>query len=214
MHLYDPRLRESLYTREFAAAGHRDAFEPIADIYEATTGWDALSRMLYLDTRSWLPNDILIKADRMSMANSLELRVPFLDYRLIEYAASIPSRFKLRGFNGKRILKRLLKDVVPPWVIERKKMGFPTPLAMMFRSELSSYVRDVLTPSSIRMRGYFDPETVQTIVREHVEGRADHQSTLWRLVILEEWHRQFIDGVHGAQAHPRREAADKIPVGS
>jgi asparagine synthase (glutamine-hydrolysing) len=195
VHLYDPRLRRALYTTDFAAAGHQDPFEPIAGIYEHTRHWDLLSRLLYLDTRSWLPNDILIKADRMSMAKSLELRVPFLDYRLIEYAATIPSRYKLRGATTKYILKAMLKDVVPPWVLDRKKMGFPTPLSLMFRKQLSGYVRDTLTDATIRRRGYFEPSTVHRLVDEHMAGAEDHHSALWRMIIMEEWHRQFIDGV-------------------
>jgi asparagine synthase (glutamine-hydrolysing) len=193
VHLYDVRLRRSLYAPDFAAAVHADPFEPIAGIYEHTQNWDSLSRLLYLDTRSWLPNDILIKADRMSMAKSLELRVPFLDYRLIEYAATIPSRYKLRGAETKYILKRMLKDVVPSWVLERKKMGFPTPLAIMFRKQLHGYVNEVLTDDTAKRRCYFNQDEVRRLLDEHLADRADHHSALWRLLVLEEWHRQFID---------------------
>lgn len=193
VHLYDVRLRHTLYSADFKAVAHRDPCEPISHIYEHTRGWDLLSRLLYLDTRSWLPNDILIKADRMSMANSLELRVPFLDYRLIEYAASIPSRYKMRGARTKHILKNMLKDVVPSWVLARSKMGFPTPLASMFRDTLRPYVQSLVTDETSERRGYFDPARVRTLVDEHMTGRADHHGALWRLVVLEEWHRQFMD---------------------
>ena len=207
VHLYDVRLRGTLYTKDFSNAVHADPFEPIADIYSHTRQWDLLSRLLYLDTRSWLPNDILIKADRMSMAKSLELRVPFLDYRLIEYAATIPSRYKLRGSTSKYILKQMLKDVLPSWVLERRKMGFPTPVALMFRNELTTYVQSVLTDPSTERRGYFDPAAVRTLIDQHVSGQADHHSALWRLVVLEEWHRQFIDAApkhQGSEPEPAR----------
>jgi asparagine synthase (glutamine-hydrolysing) len=129
----------------------------------------------------------------MSMAKSLELRVPFLDYRLIEYAATIPSRYKLRGSTSKYILKQMLKDVLPPWVLQRSKMGFPTPLAFMFRKELTSYVQSVLLDPATERRGYFNQAAVRQLIDEHVSGRDDHHSALWRLLVLEEWHRQFID---------------------
>jgi len=190
-HLYDVRLRDALYRPDFNAEVG-DPFAAIAPVYAASRGWDTLGRLLYLDTKTWLPNDILIKADRMSMANSIELRVPFLDYRLIEYAASIPSRYKLRGSTSKYILKRALRGLVPQWILDRKKMGFPTPLALMFRGELHDYVKAVLFDSRAD-RGYFETREVRRLVDEHVAGRADHHTALWRLLVLEEWHRQFID---------------------
>ena len=142
----------------------------------------------------------------MSMAKSLELRVPFLDYRLIEYAATIPSRYKLRGSTSKYILKQMLKDVLPSWVLERRKMGFPTPVALMFRNELTTYVQSVLTDPSTERRGYFDPAAVRTLIDQHVSGQADHHSALWRLVVLEEWHRQFID------AAPKHQGSEQEPA--
>jgi len=190
-HLYDVRLRDTLYRPEFAAAAG-DPFAAVAPVYAASQEWDTLGRLLYLDTKTWLPNDILIKADRMSMANSIELRVPFLDYRLIEYAASIPSRFKVRGSTSKYVLKRALQGLVPQWILDRKKMGFPTPLARMFRGELHEYVKAVLFDPRTD-RGYFDAREVRRLVEEHVAGRADHHTALWRLLVLEEWHRAFID---------------------
>ena len=87
----------------------------------------------------------------------------------------------------------MLKDVLPPWVLERKKMGFPTPLAFMFRKELTSYVQSVLLDPATERRGYFNPAAVRKLFDEHVSGREDHHSALWRLIVLEEWHRQFID---------------------
>jgi asparagine synthase (glutamine-hydrolysing) len=194
VHLYDLRQRGQLYAGEFAAALQSvDAFDSIGALYTRTRDWDLLSRLLYLDTKSWLCNDILIKADRMSMANSIELRVPFLDYRLIEYAATIPSRYKLRGAESKYILKRALKNVLPSWVRKRQKMGFPTPLSRMFRHELNGYVQDVLLDSRTLGRGYFDPSVVRTFIDEHTSGTVERHTELWRLLVLEQWQRQLVD---------------------
>jgi asparagine synthase (glutamine-hydrolysing) len=194
VHLYDARLRDAVYTADFRQRlGKTDPRDSLGAVYRKTAGWDALSRMLYLDTKTWLPNDILIKADRMSMATSIELREPFLDYRLVEFAATIPSRFKIRNGRTKHILKHALRGVLPREILHRPKMGFPTPLAWMFRGDLYTYVRDVLLDSRTRSRGYFDSRVVGQFVDEHLAGKADHHSALWRLLILEEWHRQFAD---------------------
>jgi asparagine synthase (glutamine-hydrolysing) len=194
VHLYDSRVRQSIYSGDFQQRlGTFDPHGTLAAVHRASSGTDALSRMLYLDTKTWLPNDILIKADRMSMATSIELREPFLDYRLIEFAATVPSRYKVRRGQTKYILKRALKDILPREILHRPKMGFPTPLAKMFRGDLYSYVRDVLLDDRSNARGYFDKATVTRLVDEHLAGQSDHHSILWRLLILEEWHRQFAD---------------------
>jgi asparagine synthase (glutamine-hydrolysing) len=194
VHLYDERVRAGLYSGDFRA--RLGAFDPrhtLEVLHRKTPALDVLSRMLYLDTKTWLPNDILIKADRMSMATSIELREPFLDYRLIEFAATVPSRYKIRNRETKYILKRALRNVLPREILKRPKMGFPTPLAWMFRGDLYGYVRDVLLDERTSARGYFDRAAVGRFVNEHLSGRADHHSVLWRLLILEEWHRQFAD---------------------
>jgi asparagine synthase (glutamine-hydrolysing) len=193
-HLYDRRLREVIYHEDFR--GSLNGFDPLESLqptYRQSASWDLLSRLLYLDTKTWLPNDLLIKADRMSMAASIELRVPFLDHRLVEYAATIPSRYKVRGRQTKYILKRALETLLPREILHRKKMGFPTPLAWMFKCDLGSYIEEVLLDPQTEQRGYFDPLFTRRLVQEHRSGDADHHSVLWRLLILEEWHRQFAD---------------------
>jgi asparagine synthase (glutamine-hydrolysing) len=150
--------------------------------------------MLYVDTKWWLPDDILIKADRMSMANSLELRVPFLDHTLVEFAASMPGRLKLKGSVTKYIEKRAGEKLLPREIVWREKMGFPTPLDLMFRSELRDYVRDTLLSARFNSRGYFDRRQVEKLVQGHESGHSRNAMVLWQLVVLEEWHRAFIDG--------------------
>jgi asparagine synthase (glutamine-hydrolysing) len=201
VHLYDDRARHALYSRDFnRELGSFDPRRTLEALHQKAAGTDLLSRLLYVDTKTWLPNDILIKADRMSMATSIELREPFLDYRLIEFAARVPSKYKIRNGQTKYILKRALKDILPHEILHRSKMGFPTPLAAMFRGDLYAYVRDVLLDERSRARGYFDQTAVSTFVSEHLAGTADHHSVLWRLLILEEWHRQFADSPRTAVA--------------
>ncbi len=149
--------------------------------------------MLYADLKTWLVDDLLIKADRMTMANSVELRVPFLDYRVIEYAATIPSNMKLRGGVGKWILKRAMKDRLPNEILTRKKMGFPTPLALMLQRDLLDYLRGLLLSSECLNRRYFKRQAVERLIEENTRKTRDHHRLLWQLVVLEEWHRQFID---------------------
>jgi asparagine synthase (glutamine-hydrolysing) len=193
-HLFDPRDRAALYSPEFRRRlGGFDAIERIDSIYAHTKGWDLLSRMLYLDTKTWLPNDILIKSDRMSMANSIELRVPFLDYRLIEYAARIPSRLKVHGRRTKSLLKDALGSVLPAEILSRGKKGFPTPVAAMLRGELGGYARELLFDGVALSRRYFNTAAVEALFREHTAGTADHHSALWRLIVLEQWHREYVD---------------------
>jgi asparagine synthase (glutamine-hydrolysing) len=209
-HLFDPRDRQRIYTPEFQRRlGGFDGVARISGIYEQTRNWDLLSRMLYLDTRTWLPNDILIKSDRMSMANSIELRVPFLDYRLVEYAARIPSRLKVRGRQTKRLLKRALAPVLPREVLTRRKKGFPTPVSRMLRDELGGYGRELLLDGATSRRGYFLPQVVERLLEDHAAGTADHHDMLWRLIVLEQWHREYVD-----RTAARRQPALRIAAGS
>ena len=148
--------------------------------------------MLYFDTKTWLVDDLLIKADRMSMATSIELRVPFLDHRLVEYAATVPSSYKIRGKDHKHILKQVVKDRLPKNVIQRKKMGFPTPLEMMFKGgALYDYAREILLSPIAVQRGYFDSTAVVKLLEDHKNGSAKNHRELWQLLVLELWHRQF-----------------------
>jgi asparagine synthase (glutamine-hydrolysing) len=147
--------------------------------------------MLYFDTKTWLVDDLLIKADRMSMANSIELRVPFLDHRLVEYAAAMPSRYKIRGTETKFILKRIMEGQLPERIVRRRKMGFPTPLEIMFRGELFDYAHDTLLSDQAARRGYFDMEAVKQLLLDHRSGKAANHREIWQLLVLEEWHRRF-----------------------
>ncbi|HUY14102.1 MAG TPA: asparagine synthase (glutamine-hydrolyzing) [Terriglobia bacterium] len=157
----------------------------------------ALDRMLYVDTKTWLPDDLLIKADRMTMANSVELRVPLLDHRVLEFAAALPARFKLRGFTMKYILKKALAERVPAAIRNRKKTGFPVPYEDWLRKDLKQTVWSVLTDPKTAQRGYFRPEAVEGLLVANSKG-SDYSAEIFSLLILELWHRTFADGVHSA----------------
>jgi asparagine synthase (glutamine-hydrolysing) len=194
VHLYDIRLREGLYHEEFRRKlNGYDPLDSLQEIYRQTKGWDTLNRLLYLDLKTWLPDEILIKSDRMSMAASVELREPFLDYRIVELAARMPTRFKLQRGQTKYVLKQALAPVLPRAILKRKKMGFPSPVGLLFREEMHDYVRELLFNRKALWRGYFDGAVLGHLVERHLRGQADFQTALWRLIILEQWHQLFVD---------------------
>ena len=158
-----------------------------------TDATDALGRMLYVDTKLWLPDDLLARGDKTSMANSLEARVPLLDHRLVEFAAGLPAHFKIRRLTRKYLLRKVATPWLPPEVLKRKKQGFPTPMSLWFRGEARDFLRDHLSPEIIRRRGLFAPSFVETLLEEHDSGFADHGNLLWGLVSVELWHRAFLD---------------------
>ncbi|HEY9422611.1 MAG TPA: asparagine synthase (glutamine-hydrolyzing) [Thermoanaerobaculia bacterium] len=191
---YETPVKNSLYRPEIRNLFNGSAMPGLVRrYYEKTEGLDPLLRMMYLDVKSWLPDDLLIKADKMTMATSVELRVPFLDHRVVELGGSIPPRFRIKGWETKYILKKAMEPYLPKEILYRSKMGFPTPLAMMFKGELSGYVTDILESDRFLDRGYFRPEMVRNLVRQHTAGEKDHHRVLWQLLVLEEWHRKFID---------------------
>ena len=155
---------------------------------------DYVSGLQLIDIHTYLPEDILTKVDRTSMAVSLESRVPLLDHVLMEYAATIPSALKLRGGQGKHILKRAMASSLPGDILTRRKMGFGVPLGEWFRGELREMVRDVLLSPTARERGLFRPAGVTRLIEAHDAGRRDYSARLWALVCLELWMEQWLDG--------------------
>jgi len=145
----------------------------------------------YLDLKTWLPGDILTKVDRASMAHSLEVRVPLLDHRLVEWASALPPGLKLKGGTGKYLLKKTLEPDLPHEVLYRAKMGFSVPLAAWLRGPLSKRVREALHTGAIAECGYFEPVMLERLVRQHVAGRRDHSATLWSLLMLDAFLRRM-----------------------
>lgn len=146
-----------------------------------------------VDVHSYLPYDLLVKVDITSMANSLEARSPFLDHHVMEFAARLPVRYKLRGRTHKYILKKAFRGLLPKAILHRQKKGFGVPVDGWFRNELKSLLYDtILSPKALN-RGYFDLEVLKQMVEEHITGQQAHGCRLWALLMLEMWHREFID---------------------
>jgi asparagine synthase (glutamine-hydrolysing) len=149
--------------------------------------------MQNLDTQLYLAEDILTKVDRASMAVSLEVRAPFLDPRVAEYAASLPSNYKLRGRKSKYILKRAVSGLLPAFVARRPKKGFGVPFAEWLKGKLRPLARDLLSPERVRKAGVFNPTHVARLQDEHERGVANHRKLLWTLLMFELWHESFIE---------------------
>jgi asparagine synthase (glutamine-hydrolysing) len=152
-----------------------------------------LNRMLYVDTKLWLPDDLLARGDKMSMAASIEARVPLLDHKIVEFAASLPPHFKLRNLTRKYLLKKVAAKLLPSAIIHRKKQGFPIPISAWFRGEAKQFVSDLLSRETVNRRGLFNADYVQDILQQHFRGTADRGAQLWGLVLVELWHRRFLD---------------------
>jgi asparagine synthase (glutamine-hydrolysing) len=164
------------------------------------TGTPLLNRVLYADVKTYLV-ELLMKQDQMSMAASIESRVPFLDHVLVEFAARLPPRAKLRGFSTKWILREAVRDVLPPEILTRRKMGFPVPFAGWVKRAWQPLARDVLLDPRTRQRGITNPAAVERLIAAHAGGRIEGGDALWALLNLELWYRTFIDG-DGVQTLP------------
>jgi asparagine synthase (glutamine-hydrolysing) len=187
--------KRSLYSTDFSSQlnGRNLAASLFEELGARVKSGDPLDSLLYLDSKTYLPGDILTKVDRMSMAASLEARVPLLDHKLIEFVTRIPSEFKMKGAETKHIFKRAVRGLVPDEILDRPKQGFGLPIQKWINQELRSYIRDVLLDKRTRERGYFDQNYVQVLLDEHERERRDHTSSLWALFMLELWHRTFLD---------------------
>jgi asparagine synthase (glutamine-hydrolysing) len=191
---FDHGHKLGLCTPDFRdQAGGADSAEWILAAYARADGANLLDRTLSVDVQTYLPDDLLVKMDIATMAHSLEARSPFLDHEVMEFAAALPPRLKLRGRTGKALLKDLLARLLPPELLHRPKMGFGVPLEHWFRGPLRDFLRDTLLSPRCLDRGYLVPAGVRTLVEEHVSGRRNWQSQLWDLLVLELWFRTFID---------------------
>lgn len=175
--------------RPHAAAGA----EPFRRALAVSPATDPLDRMLDADLQLWLTDDLLMKMDKMSMAASVEARVPLLDNPLIDWALRVEPRHKIRGLEGKVLLKRLARTMIPAEVVDRPKVGFTVPLAPWFRGEMRELLADTLLSPTCMGRGYFEPAVLRGMVEDHLEGRRDRSRELWTLLTLELWHRDWID---------------------
>ena len=162
------------------------------EVFLQTEGWPLLSRLMRVDQKTYLPDGMLTKGDRSSMAASLEVRVPLLDHRVVEYTAKLPDSLKYRNGEGKYILRRLLSRYVPSEMFERPKMGFGVPIDKWFRNELKDLLLDYLSPERLKKEGIFDQYFVEEKIKEHLLGEANHQYRLWSLLMWEMWRERWL----------------------
>lgn len=185
---------ENLYTKEVKEEIKRGELTSIFRSYfTLSQERDFLSRTLYCDIKTWLPDDLLVKIDRMSMATSLETRVPYLDHRIVELCTSMPIHLKLKGFTSKYILRKAFSSLIPEEILKRRKQGFTVPLTPWLRKELKEFAQEILSQNSIAKRGYFDYTCIKHILKEHLEGKRDYSREIWSLLVFELWSRAYIE---------------------
>jgi asparagine synthase (glutamine-hydrolysing) len=189
--LYSPAMQNEL--------GEFDAHDFIRGYFQEGYTPDRLNNQLYVDIKTYLVDDILVKVDRMSMATSLEARVPFLDHRFVEFTATIPSHYKLRGKTTKYLLKKALGRYLPETIINRGKEGFSIPIKNWLREDLKELLLDVLEPSRVRNEGFFNVDFVERLKKEHLDGKENHSHRLWAMMVFGIWQETYLK--HGAERH-------------
>ena len=190
---FTPEEQTGLLTADTLAASDGEIYAQARLFAEECDNEDPVTRMQSVDTRLYLAEDILTKVDRASMAVSLEVRAPFLDPRVAEFAASLPSNYKLHGHKTKYILKKAVHELLPSFVTKRGKKGFGVPVAEWLKVKLRPLARDLLSPERVRRAGVFNPDYVARLQDEHERGVANHRKLLWTLLMFELWHESFIE---------------------
>ena len=193
-----------------ASATPAGAYAASLEWFGRASGASLLDRVLYTDIKTYLV-ELLMKQDQMSMAASIESRVPFLDHTLVEFAARLPARWKLNGLTTKRVLRAAARGLLPREILERPKMGFPVPVGQWLRGPWGNVVRDVLLDRRSRERGLISAPAVEALLRDHRVGAVRATDALWGLLNLELWYRTFIDG-EGVQ-DLGRPSAGRVPAG-
>lgn len=193
MVFYDEVEKQALFTGDLAAQrSQADAYSYVARYLWRNGTRPQLNDQLYADLKTYLADDILVKVDRMSMAVSLEARVPFLDHGVVEYAFSIPASLKLRGFTRKYILRKAVSRLLPQSILARGKEGFSIPMKNWLRGELRPMMMDLLSPGRLQRQGWFEPDYVQQLIAEHLAERANHSHRLWPLMVFQLWCDRYL----------------------
>jgi asparagine synthase (glutamine-hydrolysing) len=192
--VFDSQAKQDLYTENFSQETHANSAAGIIDPwFTRANGSGIVDAALLTDIMTYLPNDLLVKVDIATMANSLEARSPFLDHHVIEFAASLPEKYKLRGLTTKYLLKRVLKKLLPAENLGRRKMGFGVPIGHWFRGRLQPFLRETILSETALKRGLFKPDAVRSLVELHARSERDYSHQLWTLLMLELWFQRFID---------------------
>jgi asparagine synthase (glutamine-hydrolysing) len=187
-------MQRELFSKELRdRIGQINPYAGMLSYFDADPSSTLLQRLLYADLKTYL-HELLMKQDQMSMAASIESRVPFLDHKLVEFSTALPDRLKLRGWTTKYVLREAMKTLLPETILNRPKMGFPVPLARWFRGELRPLLDEYVIGKRVVARGLFQADFLHLLVQEHVTGKVDHTERLWTLVNFEMWQRQFLDG--------------------
>jgi asparagine synthase (glutamine-hydrolysing) len=192
--VFNSQAKEDLYSENFKRETSAHPAAGIIDPWFArANGSGIVDAALLADIMTYLPNDLLVKVDIATMANSLEARSPFLDHHVIEFAASLPEKYKLRGLTTKYLLKKVLKRLLPVENLTRRKMGFGVPIGHWFRGKLQPFLRETILSESALKRGLFKPDAVKRLVELHIRSERDYSHQLWTLLMLELWFQRFID---------------------
>ena len=186
-------IKRNMYSEDYGTLAGSAVKDYFCGLFETLQQGSSLRRMTYVDLQTWLPDDLLLKADKMTMACSLELRVPLLDHHLLEFATALPDKLRRQGAEGKYLLKKVMEPYLPREIIYRAKKGFPVPIARWFRGPLFERIRDILLDSRTLRRGYFRPEYVRRVLERHRAGSEDLSRRIFSLLALELWHRKYID---------------------
>jgi asparagine synthase (glutamine-hydrolysing) len=198
--IFSDEMRAELFSPKLAEQSLE--FDPL-DIYYRLypqNGVQTTDRLLYLDQKTWLPDTYLEKVDKTSMGVGLEVRVPFLDHELVEFAATIPAQYKVRGFSTKCVLKKAVAPLLPAQTLRKRKHGFAVPLDPWIAGNLRGFVGEVLFDPKARSRGLFNNDYVDKLYRWHIEGKGSYHRHLWLLVVFELWCQQYLDSSPGARA--------------
>jgi asparagine synthase (glutamine-hydrolysing) len=171
-----------------------DPYEALRHHARQAGAVDDLSRCEYVDVKSYLADDILVKVDRMSMAVSLEVRVPFLDHRVVEFAFTLPPDQKIRGLRTKALLKGAMAHLLPAAIRRRDKQGFSIPIKNWIRQPLRPMMTDLLSAQRLHREGFFNPHYVSRLIAEHLGGQANHSHNLWALMVFESWYGTYLEG--------------------
>jgi asparagine synthase (glutamine-hydrolysing) len=181
-----PEIRDPLYTPDFVKLrGDYRAEQPLVAMMRKAPAQSGLDRAQYADLKFWLPADILTKTDRASMAVSLEAREPLLDHRLVEFGASLPQRMRIRGVQGKWLMKKTMERYLPKDILYRPKQGFVTPVSAWLRGPLAAEARSIAASASLGRTGWFDNRRISLMAEQHIAGQSDHGRLLWQLLVLD-----------------------------
>jgi len=189
--IFNEELKRDIYSDEFSnLVSHADPLQFVKPFLNSSNGLSFIDSLLYTDTMTYLPNDLLVKVDITSMANSLEARSPFLDHKLMEFVAKLPVEYKMKKFRKKYILKKAVENLIPRENIYRRKMGFGVPVGEWFRNDLKDFLHDNLLSTLSLSRGYFKAEAIKDMVKQHISKQKDYTFQLWSLLMLELWHQK------------------------